>query len=74
MSFLFAPDLKSGFYKQFLKNQKGQVIVEYILLLVVSTVLALILINLVTVDPSKNSPVFSYWRRLLEVIGEDIST
>ena len=60
--------------KQLKKNQKGQVIVEYILLLVVSTVLALALINLVTVDPDKNSPLFRYWGHLLRVIGADIST
>ena len=73
MSFL--QSLKTIFYrKQFVKNQKGQVIVEYILLLVVSTVLALALINLVTVDPDKNSLLFGYWGKLLQVIGADIST
>ena len=74
ISLLFQ-SLKKFFHKkQFLKNQKGQVIVEYILLLVVSTVLALTLINLVTVDPDKNSPIFGYWGKLLQVIGADIST
>ncbi|MCZ0931865.1 MAG: hypothetical protein OXJ52_01765 [Oligoflexia bacterium] len=67
--------MKKFFCKtQLVQNKKGQVIVEYILLLVVSTVLALILINLVTVDPDKNSPVFGYWGKLLQVIGADIST
>ena len=63
---------------QFLKNSKetskGQVIVEYILLLLVSSVMALVLINLVSVDPDKSSPVFNYWRHLIETVGEDIST
>ena len=53
---------------------KGQVIVEYVLLLVLSTALALLLINLVSVEPGKNTPVFRYWKHLLEVIGNDIST
>ena len=57
-----------------LQDEEGQVIVEYILLILVSTIMALLLINLVSVDPSKNSPVFGYWRHLIEVIGSDIST
>ena len=65
---------KAGFKKGCVQNQKGQVIVEYILLLVVSTTLALLLINLVTVEPGKNSPVFGYWKKIIEVIGADIST
>ena len=56
------------------KNQSGQVIVEYILLLLVSSVMALALINLVSVDPDKSSPVFNYWRKLIEVVGSDINT
>ena len=73
--YLWLEVLKKLFHKkQFIKNQKGQVIVEYILLLVVSTVLALTLINLVSVDPDKNSPIFGYWGHLLKVIGADIST
>lgn len=55
-------------------NKKGQVIVEYILLLVVSTAIALLLINLVSVDPQKSSPVFKYWENLLKTVGQDIST
>jgi len=53
---------------------KGQVIVEYVLLLLVSSVMALVLINLVSVDPRNESPVFGYWKKLIETIGEDIST
>ena len=56
------------------KNSNGQVIVEYILLLVVSAVMALLLVNLVSVDPNKTSPVFSYWKHLIEVVGSDVST
>ena len=65
--------LKNLFFKT-LANQRAQVIVEYILLLVVSTAIALLLINLVTVDPNKGSPVFKYWENLLKVLGQDIST
>ena len=56
------------------KNQSGQVIVEYVLLLLVSSIMALALINLVSVDPNKSSPVFTYWRHLIEMVGSDIST
>lgn len=58
-------------------NKKGQIIVEYILLVVASTVIALTLMNLVSVvssDPSEKSPVFKYWENLLKHVGEDIST
>lgn len=55
-------------------HQTGQVIVEYIFLLVVSTVIALLLIDLVSVDPGKASPVFKYWENLLRAVGQDIST
>ncbi|MCY4320945.1 MAG: hypothetical protein OXC37_00850 [Bdellovibrionaceae bacterium] len=72
--YLFKAEEPSFYKITFLKRKKGQVIVEYILLLVVSTVLALTLINLVTVDPAKDSPVFGYWGKLLRVIGADIST
>lgn len=62
------------FYPAFKSRKKGQVIVEYILLLVISTVIALALINLVAVSPGQSSPVFGYWKKLLEVIGSNIST
>ena len=66
--------LKTLLLKKRIFQTKGQVIVEYILLLVISTVLALLLINLVSVDPNKGSHVFKYWHHLLKVIGSDIST
>lgn len=70
--------IKSFIAKTLLKGKgpqpKGQVIVEYILLLVISTALALLLVKLVSVEPGKNTPVFQYWKHLLEVIGNDIST
>jgi len=66
-------NLVKDFLKQ-ITDESGQVIVEYVLLLAVSVVMALLLIQLVTVDPSKNSPVFRYWKNLLEAIGRDQST
>ena len=55
-------------------NKKGQVIVEYILLLVVASVIALVLVKFASVTPSDSGPVFQYWQHLLEVVGQDIST
>ncbi len=76
--------LQSNFtliYRLFIKNiwvsthnNKGQVIIEYILLLIVSTSIALVFVNLVSVQASDLSPVFKYWRNLLIFIGRDIST
>ncbi|MCY4512715.1 MAG: hypothetical protein OXB86_03400 [Bdellovibrionales bacterium] len=56
----------------FLWKKKGQVVVEYILLLVVSVVIATILISFV--DESKDGILFQKWRNLLTTIAEDIST
>ena len=51
---------------------KGQVVVEYILLLVVSVLMATILIAFV--DESKGGELFKKWRNLLTTIAQDIST
>ena len=56
----------------FRKNQKGQMIVEYILLLVVSVALALILIKLT--DVTTNTTFLNFWSQILTAIAEDIST
>ena len=53
-------------------NKKGQVIVEYILLLVVSVVIALILINLTNI--TTDSVISKSWKKMLKIIAEDIST
>ena len=55
-------------------NKKGQVIVEYVLLLVVSTAMALVLINFARISPPGESLIFGYWEKLLIEIGADIST
>jgi len=57
-----------------LKSQKGQVIVEYILLLLVSSVMALALVNLVSVSPEDSGAFFNYWEHLLKTVGGDISS
>jgi len=59
-------------------HKKGQIIIEYILLIAVSAALALLLVNLVSVAPpdagSSGSTIFEYWKNLLRAIGQDIST
>ena len=71
--------IKSPFH--FARGSKGQVILEYVLLLIVSVVMAQLLIAMVKLDP--NAPCeplniegcFSnYWKTLLDVVGADIST
>ena len=55
-----------------ISNKKGQVIVEYILLLVVSVSIALILINLTKI--TTDSVVSKSWKKMLKIIAEDVST
>ena len=66
---------KTNFRKnfQFLNHHSGQVIVEYILLLLVSSVMAMTLINFVSTK-NENAIFFRYWKNLITVIAEDIST
>ena len=75
-------DLKKDLYKiksgAFISppafNKRGQIIIEYVLLLLVSAVIAKLFVGLLSVDPAKNTPIFRYWEHLLRAIGEDIST
>ncbi len=61
-------------------NKKGQVIIEYVLLLVVSAAMAMVFIRFINIDcepPRSSGPnciFFRYWLQLLQVIGADIST
>ena len=64
---------KSGFF-HFARGSKGQVILEYVLLLIVSVTMAQLLIAMVDLDASPPSHFSRYWKRLLEVVGADIST
>lgn len=56
---------------RFVKNQSGQIIVEYILLLVLSVTLAVALSKLASLS---DSPLLNFWTKILKVIAEDIST
>ena len=58
--------------RTFIKQRKGQIVIEYILLLVVSVLIATILIGFV--DETKNGILFQKWRSLLTTIAQDISS
>ena len=55
------------------KNKKGQLIVEYILLLVASVVFALILIRFVKVQ-DQDGILFEKWDGAIKEVAQDIST
>lgn len=54
-----------------LNNSQGQIIVEYILLLVVSVALAVIVLKVTDLE---EGPFLNFWTKSITVIGEDIST
>ena len=56
----------------YLLNEKGQLVVEYVLLLLISVALALVIVQLVNLD--SEGVLFNYWSRILKIIAEDIST
>ncbi len=56
----------------FIKNQKGQMIVEYMLLLFLSIVLALSLIKLT--DITSQNAFLNFWSQIIRSIAEDVST
>ena len=60
--------------KQKLKGEKGQLIIEYVLLLLVSVVIALALLKLIKTPAGAEGPVIELWIEMLKFIGEDIST
>ena len=72
--------LKRGFFIPI--GSKGQVILEYVFLLIVSVAMAQLLIAMVKLDPNapcappaKIKGCFSnYWKTVLDVVGADIST
>ena len=59
-----------------MRKNKGQVAVEYILLLVIVVTLATLFKQFIEVgsqgDPDSAAPFIQYWRGLIEEIGEDI--
>ena len=58
--------------KRFLKNSKGQIIVEYILLLGLSVILALGILKITSI--TTDSDFLNLWIKTIDVIGQDIST
>lgn len=54
------------------QGRKGQVVIEYILLLVVSVLIATILVGFV--DETNDGILFQKWRNLLTTIAQDMSS
>ncbi len=66
--------LKKNFIKNFRKKQ-GQVVIEYILLLVVVVTVAMAMLALVRVgDPTTNDggSLIQYWKKVIQAIGNDV--
>lgn len=54
-------------------NRKGQIVVEYVLLLVIAVGLAALLVSqLVSRNPDEPGIVVSKWQAILKVIGDDV--
>ncbi|MFS4460774.1 hypothetical protein [Bdellovibrio sp. HCB2-146] len=54
-------------------NQRGQIVVEYVLLLVIAVGLAALLVSqLVNRDPDNPGVLVSKWHKILMVIGDDV--
>jgi uncharacterized protein (UPF0333 family) len=55
-------------------NQKGQVVVEYVLLLIIAVSIAYLLVSqLASRNPDDSGILVTKWHRVLEVIGNDSS-
>ncbi|MEN0059097.1 MAG: hypothetical protein AAGB31_09695 [Bdellovibrio sp.] len=55
-----------------MKNQKGQIVVEYVLLLVIAvSVSALLMSQLVSRNTEEPGVLVSKWHSILQVIGSD---
>ena len=54
-------------------NQKGQIVVEYVLLLVIAVGLAALLMSqLVDRDPDSPGVLVARWHQILQAVGNDI--
>ena len=54
-------------------NPKGQILVEYVLLLIIAvTVAALIVNTIVSRDPEEPGFLIRKWNQILEFIGDDL--
>ena len=64
------------FIKTLKKQKKGQVVLEYVLLLVIVVAVALVMLNLVKVgdpsDPSSSGSLIRYWIGIIRAIGADV--
>lgn len=59
----------------FLKNNKGQILVEYLLLMVIAVVCATLLIKgLVGRSDSNQGIIIKQWNRVLITLGKDLPT
>jgi hypothetical protein len=59
--------------KDFGSNQRGQVVIEYVLILFVAISCATILTsNLISRDPTGPGSVIRSWNKILEIIGYDL--
>lgn len=52
-------------------QQKGVVVVEYVLLLVVCVTMALVVYKIIDMDPENPGWVISVWKKVLVEIAED---
>lgn len=60
---------------QRIRDKKGQIIVEYILILAVSVIIALALANLTKLgDPHEQRSFIGLWKKALQFIGNDLSS
>ena len=66
----------NAFIKMFKKQKKGQVVLEYVLLLVIVVAVAVVMLALVKVgdpsDPSSSGSLIQYWIKIIEAIGKDV--
>lgn len=54
-------------------NQRGQIVVEYVLLMVIAVGLAALLISqLVDRDPESPGVLVAKWHSILQAVGDDI--
>ena len=68
---MFFQYLKAKKVISVMKEEKGQFVIEYVLLLLVSVAIATVLITLIKLP---NGPVIGWWKKVLVFIGNDLST
>lgn len=67
------PDLKPQIAVQRLKNQKGQILVEYLLLMVIAIACAAALTNkLIGRSDTNQGIIITQWNKIITIIGNDI--